>query len=271
MSSIVEGIPELYDPILGGVYIVDANSNYYFTSSDTSLTVVIDYVVSQEDVTRTVFQYKINDGSWITGSYEGYQSSHTFTGLSLSEGDTIQAKVTAFEGNVSRDYPRVPVTTTILTKAAITDVKMFRRDFDTILSNVKSDFHLLSIDVEEWDCPCVDVEFGRPESTCSTCDGIGKIGGYDNAVITSGIIQDKVPYALHGDASLYSKIGLFDRADATLFLRYDVDIKVGDKIFYRNQRWKVLNVVKGFAIYHGAIIYQACGISREFGLARDEK
>jgi len=268
MSSVLSTVPDKYSPILGRMKIIDADeSNYYLTSDDTSFKIKIGYAVDSDSIENTIFKYRINGGSFTpdNSSYAGYQSEHTFTNITLSEGDIVEAIVTVkLEGNVYLTYPRTPLITTVIAREAITDIKLMRRDFEVVLKNVGFNIYHIPINPDTRDCECIDPEFGVPNAYCEICDGLGFVGGYDLATTIKAVLQEEVPYALHGDAIIFTRIGVGERKDAAIFLRYDTDVKSGDIIFYKNYRWKVLNNV--MHNYGGAPIYWRCDLTKEFGM-----
>lgn len=258
-----------YSPIIGGIELIDTSNKHYFTINDTSVTISVTYAVDTDIIERTIFKYRINNGSWITFSYNNYQSSHTFTGVNLSQGDVIEGRITVKIGNTYTDYPRVPAVREVVPKEGITDIKLLRRDFNTILLNKGFSIHIVSMDIELINCSCFSSEFGRPDAYCQTCDGTGIEGGYDNAYTVRAIVQETVPYALHGDANIYTKVGIADRADMTIFVAFDANVKIGDKVFYKHYRWKLMN--KFSVPISGAFIFHECELAREFGLEETEK
>lgn len=256
--------------ILGKIKLIDSNNNYFFTDSDTSIILSIGYAVNTNDVETTIFKYRINDGTWQTYTYSNYTSSHTWVGVSLVEGDIIEGRITVKYANDGEyyDFPRVPVIASVVEKESISLITRMRRDFGIIMTRHGFNIHRIPLIRETMDCECIDTEFGRPRAYCKICDGLGIIGGYDTAEKIKIVLQGKVPYALHGDAKIFTRIGEFDRADALIFIAYDTSLNTGDKLFYNSFRWKVLNDVT--IPVAGAKIYSWHAISKEFGL-KDEQ
>ena len=163
----------------------------------------------------------------------------------------------------------MPAIAEVLQRESLSDVKLVRRDFATILQNVGFNVHMVPINPDTMDCHCIDSQFGRPNAYCEDCDGTGFDGGYDNAELIKVILQEAIPYALHGDAIIFTKIGVGERADSVLYANHTVDLKAGDILFYNNYRWKVLNQVRHNI--GGALIYTIYELSKEFGMEDAEK
>lgn len=273
MSNPLETVPDKYSPILGRIKITDVNeTNYYLSSSDTSFKVSIGYAVDSDDIQNTIFKYRINGGTFApdNSSYVGYQDSHTFTGVSLNQGDLIETIITIRKDEtIYLNYPRVPAVIEVLQREALSDVKLIRRDFATILKNIGFNVHAVYLNPDIYNCPCIDSQFGRPNAYCEDCDGTGISGGYGNASLIKIILQEQIPYALHGDAIIYTKIGVGERGDVIIYGDHTIELKAGDILFFKNYRWKVLNAV-GYNV-GGAWIYTMYELTREFGMEDVEK
>lgn len=270
--SLLTSVPPLREITLGKITLLDSTNKYYLTVSDTSIVLSVGYVVGESHITQMTFKYRINSGSWNVYAYGSYTQSHTFTGLSLTEGDIVEGRITVQKdgGNVYYSYPRVPVVMSVVSKESISYIQRMRRDFNVIISNHGFSIHHFVYNVDILDCPeCYDSEFGRYNPHCEVCDGTGVSGGYDNANIIRAVLQEKIPYALHGDANIFTKIGLFDRADATIFVKHTISIDSADKIFYKGFRWKVMNDVT--IPVAGAIVFYAHTLTREVGVPYGEK
>jgi len=270
--SLLTSVPPPREIVLGKIAIMDNDSKYYLTNSDTSINITVGYVVGQSHITQMTFKYRINGGNWIVHAYSSYTSSHTFTGLTLVEDDVVETAITVQKdsGNVYYTYPRVPTISIVVSKESISYIERMRRDFSVLIGNHGFYAHHISYNVDILDCPaCYDSEFGRYSPYCPVCDGTGVDGGYGTAIVVKVILQEKVPYALHGDANIYTKVGLFDRADAVIFTKHTTFIDTSDKLFYKGYRWKILNDVT--IPVAGAVVYNAHLLTREFGLPDGEK
>lgn len=252
--------------ILGRIKLIDDNNKYFFTDFDTSITMTIGYATNTDDAEMIIFKYRINNGTWQTHTYSSYSSSHTWTNVSLTEGDIIEGRISVKYINDGKyyDFPRVPVLALVVEKESISLITRMRRDFSIIMTRHGFYIHRIAIIRETMDCECFDAEFGRPKAYCELCDGLGIMGGYDTAEAMKVVLQGKVPYALHGDARIFTRIGEFDRADAVIFVAHDTSLYTGDKIFYNGYRWKVLNDI--MIPVAGAEIYSWHAISKEIGL-----
>lgn len=256
--------------VIGNIQLLDSDNDYFFTDSDTTIILTIGYAVNTDDIETITFKYRINSGSWQTYTYSDYTTSHTWTNISLTEGDIIEGRVTVkyIDDGDYYDFPRVPVISLVVEKESISIIKRMRRDFSIIMTQHGFYIHRIPLIRELMTCECIDVAFGRPRAYCKKCDGLGIVGGYDTADKIKVVLQGKVPYALHGDARIFTRIGEFDRADAVVFIGHDTTLNTGDKIFYNSFRWKVLNDIE--IPVAGAKIYSWHAISKEIGL-RDEQ